>query len=360
MKSIVSRLAYSIVLLVLGAGQCAAQFDLLEQGEISTTEGEQLYPLTAECGPVMIKVASFIGKYTNPNGEVFANGLELANALAKELREEHGIPAYTCSFRAGGAKERTEEQQEAFEEQLELFEKRFKVAPRVFKLRTPPPVNWVVLAGSFPSFDDRQAQKMLEKVQNINPRCISGDVRRMIRFGKKSDDVPNPLKTAMLVRSPHPGAPQLATNSSQQQTKLFQMLLELNDGERYSIYNLQAPGTIQVAQYRGLAIVDEKKAKSVFARNKVDEDKAILQESAQKAIVLTEALRKEGYEAYVFHGKFASIVTVGGYSGVNDPRVHQDLDKLAQVKIAGLQLQPKLIPTPRRPPISNSQAPIAN
>lgn len=351
MKGIISRLAYSIVAFAVVQGECAAQFDLVEQGQVSTSDGRQLYPLTAEPGPVMIKVASFIGSYKNPNGEVFANGLEIANALAKELREEHGIEAYTCSFQAGGGGERTPEQQEAFEKQLELFEEKFKVAPRVFKLRTPPPVNWVVLAGSFKSYEDKHAQRMLDKVRQINPRCISGDLRKQLRFGRSEGDVPNPLKTAMLVVSPHPNAPKLVTSAEEEQNRLFHMLLELNDGERYSVYQLNAPGTIQVAQYRGIAVVDEKKAKSLFANNKVKEDKAILQLSAQKAIVLTETLRKQGYEAYVFHGKFASIVTVGGYTGYDDPRLRADIEKLSQVTIAGLQLQPKFIPTPRRPPI---------
>lgn len=307
----------------------------------------------------MIKVASFVGKYVNPSGKEFANGLELANALAKELREEYGIEAYTCKFQAGSAAEKTEAEKKEFERQLELFEEKFGVAPRVFKYQTPPPVNWVVLAGNFKSFEDRDAQRMLEKIREINPRCISGDVRKALRFLGKDNEDRNPLKTAMLVPNPHPEAPDVMTAATREQQKTFEMLIELNDNEPYSVYKLNAAATIEVAQYRGIAVMNEEQAKSFFNRGKVKEDKAILQQSAQRAILLTEALRKQGFEAYVFHGKFASIVTVGGYNRPDDPRIPKDIEKLSQVNIAGLQLQPRLIPTPRRPPVNN-QAPLAN
>jgi hypothetical protein len=39
-----------------------------------------------------------------------------------------------------------------------------------------------------------------------------------------------------------------------------------------------------------------------------------------KAHVLTEALRIKGYEAYEFHDRYASIVTVGSFDSVGMPR----------------------------------------
>ena len=43
-------------------------------------------------------------------------------------------------------------------------------------------------------------------------------------------------------------------------------------------------------------------------------------DAALKAHVLTEALRMKGYEAYEFHGRYASIVTVGNFDSVGTPR----------------------------------------
>jgi hypothetical protein len=45
-----------------------------------------------------------------------------------------------------------------------------------------------------------------------------------------------------------------------------------------------------------------------------------LEEAADKANKLTEALRKRGVEAYEFHDRYESIVTVGSFDSVGMPR----------------------------------------
>ena len=50
------------------------------------------------------------------------------------------------------------------------------------------------------------------------------------------------------------------------------------------------------------------------------EMKSELAEAAKKADKLTKALRKKGYEAYQFHDRYASIVTVGSFNSVGTPR----------------------------------------
>ena len=45
-----------------------------------------------------------------------------------------------------------------------------------------------------------------------------------------------------------------------------------------------------------------------------------LAQAADKAERLTEALRMKGYEAYVFHDRYASIVTVGSFDSVGTHR----------------------------------------
>ena len=48
--------------------------------------------------------------------------------------------------------------------------------------------------------------------------------------------------------------------------------------------------------------------------------KSYLEEAAKSAHLLTEALRKKGYEAYEFHDRSSSIVTVGGFDSVGTKR----------------------------------------
>jgi hypothetical protein len=48
--------------------------------------------------------------------------------------------------------------------------------------------------------------------------------------------------------------------------------------------------------------------------------KGRLAEAAEKAEKLTEALRMKDYDAYVFHDRYASIVTVGSFDSVGSHR----------------------------------------
>ena len=48
--------------------------------------------------------------------------------------------------------------------------------------------------------------------------------------------------------------------------------------------------------------------------------KSTLAEAADKAHRLAKALRMKGYEAYEFHDRYASIVTVGSFNSVGTPR----------------------------------------
>src|SRR5690606_3422023 len=75
-------------LTLIGTSSASAQslFDLAEfQRAPEKSETPQDYPLTEAQGPVMVRVVSLTGE----------NGDELANALANELRKEHGVEAYT-------------------------------------------------------------------------------------------------------------------------------------------------------------------------------------------------------------------------------------------------------------------------
>lgn len=331
-------------LLAMNASAWGQSFELAEQG-LTRQQGDKtpIHPVTRENGPIMVKVASFVGSYKNPDGKLFADGLTLANALVRELREDHGIDAYTFRFQIEtGFRKIDEAQKDAFEE-------RYGVRPRIFKLRTPPQENWVVLAGNFDSFEDRGAAKLLKEIQKIRPKCVSGEAKALRLSGLKGK-LSTPFKTAMLVRNPVRPRGELNSDAAKEREKLFAMILELNEGQKYSLYELNAPATLMVLQYRGISVVQEKAVKEIFGKRGLKSGKSFLSEAAKRAIFATEELRRRGHEAYVFHGKFASIVCIGGYNGPQDPRIEADVKRLAQVKLPGdVQLSPKVIPVPRRP-----------
>ncbi|MCA9204891.1 MAG: hypothetical protein KDA59_17675, partial [Planctomycetales bacterium] len=68
--------------------------------------------------------------------------------------------------------------------------------------------------------------------------------------------------------------------------------------------------TVQVATFGGEVTVDPNKVEKL-SNSRDASDKLVV--AADKAHRLTLALRRRGVEAYEFHDRFASIVTVGSF-----------------------------------------------
>jgi hypothetical protein len=319
----------------------------------STTEE---FPLTPQAGPFMVRVASFVDDYA-VDGRVVDGG-ELANALAKELRQKHGIEAYTFRYRADeGKNQPSKAQKDRF---IADFVEQYKVRPRIAVPLNPPTENWVVLAGDFDSIDSRGSQSLQKKLAKIDPVSIPNSVRAKMRFqvdpklspkererlisqfnsAEQKGKFPSPLASTMMVRNP------LVKNEPGQSidTSLAKMLLKYNDQAEYSIYKLKAPYTIRVAEFRGLSTIKSKAPD--WERSKKHSALPVAEHNAN---VLAEQLRKQGYEAYVFHGQFASLVCVNGYPSRTDPRLVRDFQAFAQTKVHEFKLDPQVMATPRRP-----------
>jgi hypothetical protein len=96
---------------------------------------------------------------------------------------------------------------------------------------------------------------------------------------------------------------------------------------------LDCPGkyTVQVAMYKGTVVLDDRKLRQIEAGEY--EPKSRLNSAAMKANRVCTALRAKGYEAYEFHDRSASIVTIGSFNSVGskradgrieiDPRIHK-------------------------------------
>ena len=82
---------------------------------------------------------------------------------------------------------------------------------------------------------------------------------------------------------------------------------------------LTNPGkfTVRVATFTGNVILDQKKVAEV---EKTGRMKSRLMEAGEKASRLAKALRDRGVEAYEFHDRHESIVTIGNFQSVGTPR----------------------------------------
>ena len=125
---------------------------------------------------------------------------------------------------------------------------------------------------------------------------------------------------------------------------------EMNAGVEHSLLNCPKPFSVKVATFRGNVTMKLSAADETNLSNK-------LAEAAEKAHHLTVELRKLGYEAYEFHDRHESIVTIGSFDEVGRPRndgrtemhpqVHTIIEtfRAQPLNIPGLQggLEPKQI-----------------
>jgi hypothetical protein len=103
-------------------------------------------------------------------------------------------------------------------------------------------------------------------------------------------------------------------------------VVKMNEKVEFSLLKCPGKYTVQVAHFTGRVILDQKEIRAVSSGTKNMESR--LAEAADKAHRMTVALRRKGYEAYEFHDRAASIVTVGSFNqvGATRPDGRIDLD----------------------------------
>jgi hypothetical protein len=93
---------------------------------------------------------------------------------------------------------------------------------------------------------------------------------------------------------------------------------QMNEGVEHSLLDNPGRQTIQVATFRGNVILqtsakEDVASKSFWGGHKKD-DKNPLIEAAENAHLLAKELRSHGYDAYEFHDRTESIVTIGAFA----------------------------------------------
>jgi hypothetical protein len=107
------------------------------------------------------------------------------------------------------------------------------------------------------------------------------------------------------------------------------VVYEMNKGiepAEFSLLNCRGKYTVQVATFTGAIVMDQKKIRELQSGQAQMESR--LDQAAQRAHELTRALRQpeKGYEAYEFHDRNASIVTIGSFDSVGTLRPDGKLD----------------------------------
>lgn len=259
---------------------------------------KETYQLKQTDGPWFVLATTFSG----PEAE------QQAHELALELRSRYGLPAY-------------------------VHAKEFKHTGRapgrgIDKYGKPLPLRYqkqgdgeeiAVLIGDFESIDDPRLDKTLNRVKYLRPDALDVKKRKktsqnlalMRTLQRKllpdgSDKKQKgPMGHAFAARNP------LLSREYFVPKSVDKFVAKMNAGVEFSLLDCPGRYTIKVATFRGASVIKAGKTAGASLKSQLDQ-------AADKAHRLTVALRDKGlnYEAYEFHDRAESIVTIGSFDTV--------------------------------------------
>ena len=262
---------------------------------------KKYYALSEKHGPWLILAANFQG----PDAE------KDARELVQELRSRHKLTAFIHR--------QTYDYTQPLEGKTASGEKR-----RMRYMNQQKYEGLAVLVGQFQSVKDPALESTLNKVKKLQPACLdanqsaspstrfaslSGLKRRMNL--DSSSQRRGPMASAFVTRNP------LLPDEVSAPNGVDDFVARLNKGVEYSL--LENPGryTVRVATFRGSSTINQREIEDIRSRDKITDKLQIAADSAHR---LTAALRKRGIEAYEFHDRMESVVTVGSFQSEGQTR----------------------------------------
>jgi len=295
------RLLLSFCLVFAAAGTVAADPpSLLRMFRMSPrveADESKSYELSEEDGPWMILASTLVGEGARGR----------AQRLALEIRSDLGLPAF-------------------------IYNEKFDFTGNVrFDQQTAKPARYAnryqyeayaVLVGEYdrvehPSIDrDLQRIKtakpavlqdpneMAAETSNINPvTTIKAVVNKLKSISP--DQHEGPMGNAFVTRNP------MLPEEYFQAPPVDSFVHQLNEGLEFSLLECDGEFTVVVKTFEGLGtIVDGKRDK------KFEPSVKRMAKFAEDAAKMTRALRAKGVEAYQFHDRNRSLVTVGSFASL--------------------------------------------
>ena len=300
------RVALAVLVLLVGSTslQAAPPWQALLPFKRVSVDPNKSYELEEGHGPWLIMCTSFAGP-TAP---------KQAQDLVVALRREFGVQAYTFK--------------QAFDftqEEVGLGVNKYG-GPKKMKPRNGAKFEEIaVLVGDYQTVDDPQLESMLKTIKYCRPVCMGKEptketsqryagLRQLYRAVSKdpAQKTKGPLGSAFVTRNP------LLPEEYFVAKGLDPFIVDLNKDLEYSLLKNKGKYTVRVASFRGVDTMkplefEEKMGKTNGKYAKIDE-------AAIKASKLTAALREQGIEAYEFHDSTESIVCIGSFDEVGQPR----------------------------------------
>jgi len=251
---------------------------------------QAMFPLSERDGPWLILATTFRG----------AGARDDARRLVQELRGRFGMQAYTHeqAFDFTGAQRGLGVNPDGSPKRM-----RYANAQQV--------VEVAVMVGDFASCDDSRAQKTLAAVKSLQPEALTGergksrafaDFRRMIGLDTQAGR--GPMRLAFMI--PNPLLPEDYFNRPQ----LDEFVIGINADVEHSLLDCPGRYSVRVATFTGVGTFADQQANAAGEA----EFESRLVQAAEKAHRLTEALRRQGWQAWEFHDRESSMVCVGSLS----------------------------------------------
>lgn len=272
-------------------------------GDIEAVKGKK-YTLTKQHGPWMVLVATIRDideKERRIEGGMTAR--EAADALVYELRLKK-IPAYVHIHQE--KVERLDENTGAAMDGRHFISQHGSIS---------------VLAGNFRSNTDEDLARLRDWIrEKFNPKFLEDSKNGGLYA--KTPGRPTILKPFITVN------PMLSPEEVREKT-LDKLVISLNSDMEHSLFRNKGKYTLVVATFSGNSILQIGSRTDESVKAKFEQAfGGHLDKSANDAWALTEALRtakklgyEQDFEAYVFHDRNKSVVTIGSFNDPNDPRI---------------------------------------
>jgi len=185
---------------------------------------------------------------------------------------------------------------------------------------------YAVLVAILESPEDAEIQRTLETIKKLRPKCLdsssreSGTSQWLVGVRESLQRLNNdpekrrrgPMGNAFVTRNPNLPEEFFAGGG------IDDFVYELNRRVEHSLLNNPGRYTVKVASFGGQDTMNAQEIDDIERTGKVTDK---LEIAADKAHRLTVALRGRGVDAYEFHDRIESMVTVGSFESVGEPRV---------------------------------------
>ncbi|MFN3190647.1 MAG: hypothetical protein ACE361_09005 [Aureliella sp.] len=263
--------------------------------------------LQAEHGPWLILAATFEGD----------NAKTKAETLSLELQKLLNQPAFVMQRKKEGASVLGQGQRVRTlrNGEQKKFEVRKKYANSI------DGDSYAVLVGEFSSTDDPQIERVLNQVHASQPQSLGGSAEESEettnwliqkyrsgiwnRTDRNRKKAKGPLGAAFTTRNP-------LLPSDFFQTPIDDFIISLNKQVEHSLLDCPGRFTVRVASFYGNGATQIMKGKAIGHQ----EISSALELAAMQANKLALELRKKGVEAYQFHNRTGSFVTIGSFEAL--------------------------------------------